>query len=104
MMPRRRIAEVFGAVDPNLKVISGGVRRRKKQSEVNWDLAGGLRCKKCGAEVVRLINGYCVDCDTLREAERVERAGEAAERRYWAEQLRKGTVSLAQMKEGRLGS
>lgn len=35
-------------------------------------------------------------------AEREKRKEDKAERRYYKEQLRKGTISLAQMREGRL--
>lgn len=107
-MKKKRASEIFGSVDPHLRVIDGGVRRSGRKPRVatveDWERAGGICCSDCGQEVVRLNHGLCPRCHGDAEAERAKMTGERAERRYYKDQLRKGTISLAQMREGRLGS
>ena len=69
----------------------------------DWERSGGTFCS-CGSEVVRLIGGLCPQCHEKAEEERARKAGDKVERRYYKDQLRKGTISLAQMRGGRLGS
>lgn len=107
-MIKKKASEIFGEVDPNLRVINGGVHYSERKPRVvtfeDWERVGGIRCSGCGDEVVRLIDGLCLQCHGEAEAERAKKAGEKSERRYFKNQLRKGTISLAQMREGRLGS
>ena len=101
-MKKKRASEIFRLVDPHLRVIDGGTHRKRRLNEVDWDKLGGVTCPSCNRETVRIINGVCLQCHRDRVAEREKKKEDKAERRYYKEQLRKGTISLAQMKEGRL--
>lgn len=67
-----------------------------------WDKTLGITCPNCGKEALRMIAGICLQCYRDKVAEREKIKEDKAERRYYTEQLRKGTISLAQMREGRL--
>jgi len=76
-MNRKPISEVLGDVDPNLKVIPGGIRRRhnrnnraklnevsyiklpvytpRRMNDNDWNNAGGVRCPRCNQECVQLV-------------------------------------------------
>lgn len=81
-----------------------GEIRHHITTEEDWDKAGGFFCPQCGQEIVRLINGVCFDCNGVNSAAFAEKQEDKASRRYYRDQLRNGTISLAQMREGRLGS
>lgn len=109
-MIKRRASEVFREVDPDLKIINGGIQRtthprRKKpvMTEADWDAAGGLECPNCHNETVQLLDGLCPSCYRDRESQQAEKLEDRAERRYYTDQLRKGTIRLSDMKAGRLG-
>jgi len=68
----------------------------------DWDQTNGIICPNCGQEALRMIDGICLQCYRNKVAEREKRKEDKAERRYYKEQLRNGTISLAQMREGRL--
>jgi len=68
----------------------------------DWDQTNGVICPDCGQEALRMVGGVCLQCHRDKVAEREKRKEDKAERRYYKEQLRKGTISLAQMREGRL--
>lgn len=70
--------------------------------QTEWDKASGIICSNCEQETLRIIDGVCLQCYRAKVAEEEERLGRKRERRYYAEQLRRGTISLAQMREGRL--
>jgi len=56
---RRRLK----AVDPNLTIIPGGVRRRaRRTTEADWKKAKGLICRQCGQEVFKTRDGLCMRC------------------------------------------
>jgi len=101
-MKKKRASEIFRLVDPHLRVIDGGTHRKRRLAKVNWDKTGGVICPSCNRETVRMIDGVCLQCHREKVAEREKRKEDKAERRYYKEQLRKGTISLAQMREGRL--
>lgn len=67
-----------------------------------WEATGGSFCSKCGAETVRLFDGVCLSCNYEIIAEREQKQADKAERRYYQRRLTEGTISLAQMMEGRL--
>lgn len=95
----RRLKEV----DPHLTVITGGVRRRTKRSPLgNWERTKGVECPECKGETLRLINDLCPRCSGDAEAKRAEGEGEERMRRYYKDKLRKGEISITQMREGRL--
>ena len=98
---RKSISEALHEVDPNLKIIEGGIRYRRSASK-EWHSAKGVICLECEQETLRIIDGLCPQCYRNREAERERKLEDRTERRYYKEQLRRGTVSLAQMREGRL--
>ena len=50
------------AVDPNLNIIPGGLRRKSRQAEDNWEKAAGIICSNCSREVFRSRNGLCMPC------------------------------------------
>jgi len=68
----------------------------------DWDQTNGIICPNCGQEALRMVDGNCFRCYRNKVAEREKRKEDKAERRYYKEQLGKGTISLAQMREGRL--
>ena len=54
-MRYRNVREALMAVDPDLKIIPGGVRHSKRTSDNNaWEACGGNPCPQCGQECVRL--------------------------------------------------
>jgi len=98
------LRDVLKVVDPQLTVISGNVHRRKKHriSKQAWDAAGGVFCQHCGQETVRMFDGLCPNCHYDAIAKREDKHEQRAERRYYQRKLSEGTISLAQLREGRL--
>jgi len=61
-MPRE-LQQRLKAVDPNLTIITGGVRRHARRAkEADWDNAAGVICRNCGREVFRSRQGLCFPC------------------------------------------
>lgn len=77
---------------------------KKRMTIKEWNDAGGIICPDCDQETLRIIDGACLQCYNRKVAEREEKLEERSERRYYKDALRKGTISLRQMREGRLGS
>jgi hypothetical protein len=101
----RELRDRLRAIDPELNIIPGGVRRRRREAaEADWLATGGIICKTCGAEVVRLIEGECPQCYKARVAEKEKVEEDRSMRRYFRRALNKGTLSLADLRDGRLGS
>ena len=100
-MKKKRASEIFGSVDPHLKVIPAR-RKSHRLTNEDWEKTGGIYCSSCHQETVRLLEGLCPQCQQDLENERARIAEDKAEKRYYKDQLRKGTISLAQMREGRL--
>jgi len=51
------------AVDPDLKVVPGGVRRHTHTAtKVEWENCAGVVCKGCGKEYLRGRDGLCYGC------------------------------------------
>lgn len=65
------------AVDPNLNIIPGGVRRHTHRvSEQEWNKATGVNCRNCGREVFRSRDGLCLECwDKENEIEVRDKGG-----------------------------
>jgi hypothetical protein len=68
-MKRKRASEIFAVVDPNLKVIDGGTRRRRHrklstQAMLDWQKLGGTKCLRCGQDALRFRpqDGVCIFC------------------------------------------
>lgn len=76
----KRASEIFGPVDPNLKVIDRGRGRRKKKELSDWDKLSGAKCPRCGNDALRFRpqDGVCIFCaQELNEKElRDERSKE----------------------------
>ena len=72
------------------------------RQEDDWEKSGGLFCPSCGNEVVRIIEGRCPQCHQAMIAIREAQAADRAERRYVVQRLREGTLSLHDLKRGRL--
>lgn len=54
-MKYRNVREALRAVDPDLKIIPGGVKRSKSRLDTSaWEACGGNYCPQCGQECVRL--------------------------------------------------
>ncbi len=68
-MKRKRVSEIFGSVDSNLKVIDASHRHPKKPLS-DWEASGGAFCPRCNEEAVRFRpqDGVCRKCaDALNE-------------------------------------
>ena len=51
------------AVDPDLKIIPGGVRRHSHgATKEDWEKASGVICRDCNREVFRSRDGLCMSC------------------------------------------
>lgn len=63
-MKKRRASEIFGVVDPHLKVIDGGRRHKCRSSQEDWEASGGVICPRCGEEAIRFRSedGVCRQC------------------------------------------
>jgi hypothetical protein len=95
-MIKKKASQIFGEVDPHLKVIDAGTRRRgpgkgtvklseftispqgpyqsPPLTEEQWDAAQGVKCPICGSETLRLYPyGFsgkrqaCKDCIDRRQ-------------------------------------
>ena len=62
----------------------------------------GPRCGACGRETFRLLEGLCPRCTEGRDLKAAEAAEDQAMRRHYQQRLAAGTVSLKEMREGRL--
>ncbi len=67
-MKRKRASEIFGGVDPHLKVINVSHGHSRKALG-DWEASGGAVCSRCKQEAVRFRSrdGVCVQC--VRELE-----------------------------------
>jgi len=74
----------------------------KKMSINEWNDAGGVVCPECGGETLRLVDGVCLGCYNRKVAERERKLEDKRERRYYKDALKRGAISLRQMKAGRL--
>ena len=68
----------------------------------DWEKCGGVVCRGCGEEVVRIIEGKCPYCHQAIVAIREARSEEKAERRYVMRRIQEGTISRQDLREGRL--
>lgn len=61
-MKHKTVREIFGEVDPNLKIVPGG--RHWKISGADWLAAGGAFCSRCKKEALwfRPEDGVCKEC------------------------------------------
>lgn len=82
----------------------GGLRIKIRSNLTieDWDRLGGVYCSQCRAETLRIIDGLCPECWWKAEVERVEKLEDKTMRRYYRRRLQEGTISLSQMREGRL--
>lgn len=105
-MEKKRASELFRQVDPSLKVIDGGTHyhrhRPRHSTREDWDKTMGVACPDCKQETMRLIEGICSQCYNEKVAKRERKKEERSERSYYSRRLREGTISLAQMRGGRL--
>lgn len=106
---RKRASEIFGPVDPNLKVIDGGTHRWHRRqhrpeplSQEEWDRVRGVLCPRCNNETLRLINGVCLQCARQMSQEWEEKKEDKAMRNYYRAKLRAGTLDIHRMREGLL--
>lgn len=68
----------------------------------DWERAGGIFCNRCHKETVRVFNGLCLNCYRDDVAKLEQNQEDRAEKRYYQRKLTEGTISLAQLREGRL--
>lgn len=71
-------------------------------NQTDWDKAEGEVCLGCGEEVLRIIDGICFSCYNRKIMERDLKMEAKSERRYFSDALRKGKISIKQLREGRL--
>lgn len=105
MVKRKRASEIFGAVDPHLRVIDGGTRHRhqsKPLTKRDWERARGINCKICGQESFRLKNGICMRCLEKKESQDMDELGRKQTKRALVRALETGQITLSDMKAGRL--
>jgi NMD protein affecting ribosome stability and mRNA decay len=67
----------------------------------DWETARGEVCSECGQETLRIREGLCPQCYNRKKMEQDIRFEERATRRSYRARLRAGTVSLAELREGR---
>lgn len=99
-MSRSELYRRLKAVDPNLNIVPGGVRRHKA-SALQWDKAAGLNCPNCGNETLRIFDGLCFQCYQVKVLENEKRVEDKSMRRLYSRRLREGTMSLREMRENR---
>ena len=61
-MSSKELRRRLHAVDPDLTIISGGMRRRIKKKAENWEKSKGEICSQCGKEYFRGRDGMCYSC------------------------------------------
>jgi ribosomal protein L37E len=75
-MPSKELRRRLQAADPDLNIVPRHFRSQSKQSEVNWEKAGGIICRNCGREVFRSRDGLCMPCwEKAHEIEIVDKTG-----------------------------
>jgi len=106
---RKKASEIFGSVDPNLKVVDGGTHRRRRRqyqsdllSQDDWDRAKGVNCKICGQESFRLKDGICIHCLEEKAIQDIEEMGRKQTKRYLIRALQAGQITVSDAKAGRL--
>jgi hypothetical protein len=104
---RKKASEIFGPVDPNLKVIDGGKHHRHQcqnnhLSQDDWENAKGVNCKICGQESFRLKDGICIHCLEKKELQDIEEMGRKQTKRYLIRALQAGQITVSDAKAGRL--
>lgn len=104
---RKKASEIFGAVDPNLKVIDGGTHRRhrcehRRLTQNDWDRAKGVNCKICGQESFKLKDGVCIHCLEKKDNRDMEELGRKQIKRYLIRALQAGQITVSDAKAGRL--
>ena len=60
------------------------------------------RCSHCRQESARILDGLCPRCSEAKDVKLVEEVEDKAVRRHYQWALRAGTVSLQDLREGRL--
>ena len=68
----------------------------------DWEKAEGCLCTGCGQETMRIVDQLCPSCWQEKRSKDEERGAKKAEKRYYMKGLREGTISLADLREGRL--
>lgn len=77
-------------------------RRYRQEADGQWERASGAACPNCEQETLQIVGGLCPRCRRGTSAKRDGQVEERTMRRYYQRQLREGTISLAQMREGNL--
>lgn len=67
-----------------------------------WDNACGVYCPRCHHETMRVLDGLCSQCQSRVEEERVEKLERRKMKRYYTDKLRRGEITLSQMRRGEL--
>lgn len=106
---RKKASEIFGPVDPNLKVIDSGTHHRRQHqhrletlNQDDWDKSRGVICPRCNNETLRLIDGVCLQCSREIVEKWEEKNEDRILRRHYRAKLKDGTLDLHRMKEGLL--
>jgi len=65
----------------------------------DWDKAGGIFCRRCHQETVRVFNGLCLSCHQGDDAKKAEDMEMKSKRRYIRAHLARGDISLREIRD-----
>lgn len=68
------------------------------RSDDEWERSGGLFCRRCEREIVRVFHGLCLDCHREEEARRIEKQEKKMQKRYYWNELMKGRATLSELR------
>lgn len=72
------------------------------KDQENWEKSRGVLCSECHNETLQIVDGLCRRCYEQKAADYQTRVENEIMKRYFSRGLRNGTVTLRQMREGRL--
>lgn len=73
-------------------------------NDEDWSRCAGIICPRCNRESFRMVEGVCFSCYSHKIMKKEENMEDHAMKDYYRRALREGTVSLVEMREGRLGT
>ena len=72
------------------------------QEQENWEKSRGVLCSECRNETLQIVDGLCPECYNQKANDFQTKVENDIMKRYYKRGLRNGTVTLRQMREGRL--
>lgn len=98
MSPAGGLVDGYAVSVTRIRKPLGLLTARPKMNAEDWEGARGVECPKCHREVLRLVAGLCSGCANVVDAQTAEQMEDKAERRYYAARLRKGDMSLKDLR------